>query len=255
MVSPDPPPAVVATLRAAGCVFAEDEAALLAAAAVSHDELDAMVARRASGVPLEHVLGWAEFCGLRIAVAPGVFVPRRRTECLVRQAVAAAPPRPVAVDLCCGTGAVAAALAAALSLAELHAADLDPAAVACARLNLATEMLVHGARDEGRELLVACWGTAHDMGARDIERRAVRLATRSRVPLPESARGHGPLSRLTPREREVLDLLATGATNKSIAETLFVTEKTASVHVSNLLAKLGVTNRGEAAALARQLVG
>ena len=46
-----------------------------------------MVARRATGVPLEHVLGWAEFCGLRIAVAPGVFVPRRRTECLVRQAV------------------------------------------------------------------------------------------------------------------------------------------------------------------------
>ena len=137
MVSPDPPPAVVAALRAAGCVFAEDEAALLAAAAVSHDELDAMVARRASGIPLEYVLGWAEFCGLRIAVAPGVFVPRRRTECLVRQAVAAAPPRPVAVDLCCGTGAVGAALAAALSLAELHAADLDPAAVACARLNLA----------------------------------------------------------------------------------------------------------------------
>ena len=115
----------------------EEEAAVVAGAAVSHDELDAMVARRASGVPLEHVLGWAEFCGLRIAVAPGVFVPRRRTECLVRQAVAAAPPRPVAVDLCCGTGAVAAALAAALSLAELHAADLDPAAVACARLNLA----------------------------------------------------------------------------------------------------------------------
>ena len=117
------------------------------------------------------------------------------------------------------------------------------------RLNLATEMLAHGARDEGRELLVACWGTAHDMGARDIERRAVRLATRTRVPLPPSAAPQGPLGRLTPREREVLDLLATGATNKTIAETLFITEKTASVHVSNLLAKLGVTNRGAAAAL------
>ena len=67
-------------------------------------------------------------------------------------------------------------------------------------------------------------------------------------------RGRGPLSRLTPREREVLDLLATGATNKSIASCLFVTEKTASVHVSNLLGKLGVANRGEAAALARDLV-
>ena len=93
------------------------------------------------------------------------------------------------------------------------------------------------------------------MGAHDLERRALRLATRTRVPLPQSASREGPLSRLTPREREVLDLLATGATNKTIATTLFITEKTASVHVSNILAKLGVANRGEAAALARGLVG
>ncbi len=123
------------------------------------------------------------------------------------------------------------------------------------RLNLAEELLAHGGRDEGRELLVECWSTAHDMGAHDLERRAVSLATRTRVPLPQSAAREGPLSRLTPREREVLDLLATGATNKTIATTLFITEKTASVHVSNLLAKLGVANRGAAAALARQLVG
>ena len=74
-------------------------------------------------------------------------------------------------------------------------------------------------------------------------------------PCPSRAAREGPLSRLTPREREVLDLLATGATNKTIATTLFITEKTASVHVSNLLAKLGVANRGAAAALARELVG
>jgi DNA-binding CsgD family transcriptional regulator len=122
------------------------------------------------------------------------------------------------------------------------------------RLELAQELLAHGGRDEGRELLVECWGTAHDMGAGNLERRALRLATRTRVPLPESSRDRGPLSRLTPREREVLDLLATGATNKTIATRLFVTEKTASVHVSNLLGKLGVANRGEAAALARDLV-
>ena len=122
------------------------------------------------------------------------------------------------------------------------------------RLNLAEELLAHGGRDEGRELLVACWNAAHDMGAHDLERRALRLATRTRVPLSQSAMREGPLSRLTPREREVLDLLATGATNKTIATTLFITEKTASVHVSNLLAKLGVVNRGEAAALARDLV-
>ena len=123
------------------------------------------------------------------------------------------------------------------------------------RLYLAAELLAHGGRDEGRELLVECWSTAHDMGARDLERRAGSLATRTRVPLPRAAAREGPLSRLTPREREVVDLLATGATNKTIAATLFVTEKTASVHVSNVLAKLGVANRGEAAALVRHLVG
>ena len=123
------------------------------------------------------------------------------------------------------------------------------------RLNLAEELLAHGGRDEGRELLVECWSTAHDIGAHDLERRAFRLATRTRVPLPHSASREGPLSRLTPREREVLDHLATGATNKTIATNLFISEKTVSVHVSNLLAKLDVANRGEAAALARQLVG
>ncbi|MFD0890281.1 hypothetical protein ACFQ08_37545, partial [Streptosporangium algeriense] len=79
--------AVVAALRAAGCVFAEDEAELLVSAARAPEELALMVERRARGLPLEHVLGWAEFCGLRIDVDPGVFVPRRRTEFLVRQAV------------------------------------------------------------------------------------------------------------------------------------------------------------------------
>ena len=131
-----PDPLVVTRLRAAGCVFAEDEARLLTAAARTPDELDAMVGQRASGLPLEQVLGWAEFCGLRITVAPGVFVPRRRTEFLVRQAVAVARPGAVVVDLCCGAGAIGAALAAAVDRAEVHAADIDPAAVRCARQNL-----------------------------------------------------------------------------------------------------------------------
>ena len=133
--------AVVSRLRAAGCVFAEDEAALLVAAAPTPAELDAMVRRRAAGLPLEHILGWAEFCGLRVAVDLQVFVPRVRTEFLVRQAAALARPHAVVVDLCCGTGAVGLALLAALSAAgtppaELHAADIDPAAVSCARRNL-----------------------------------------------------------------------------------------------------------------------
>ena len=127
---------IVTRLRAAGCVFAEDEARLLIAAAQTPAELDAMVGQRVAGLPLEQVLGWAEFCGLRITVAPGVFVPRRRTEFLVRQAVAMARPGAVIVDLCCGAGAIGAALAAAVDGAEVHAADIDPAAVRCARQNL-----------------------------------------------------------------------------------------------------------------------
>ena len=130
---------IVARLRAAGCVFAEDEARLLVSSARTPAELAAMVDQRVSGLPLEHVLGWAEFCGLRIAVDPGVFVPRRRTEFLARQAIALAREddrSPVVVELCCGAGAVSAALAAALDRAEVHAADIDPAAVRCARRNL-----------------------------------------------------------------------------------------------------------------------
>src|SRR5580765_5175147 len=131
-----PDSVIVTRLRAAGCVFAEDEARLLIAAARTPAELDAMVSQRVAGLPLEQVLGWAEFCGLRITVAPGVFVPRRRTEILVRQAAALARPGDVIVDLCCGAGAIGAALAAAVEEAEVHAADIDPAAVRCARQNL-----------------------------------------------------------------------------------------------------------------------
>ena len=141
-------PVVVERLRAAGCVFAEEEARLLVATATTPDDLDSMVARRVRGLPLEHVLGWAEFCGLRIVVDPHVFVPRRRTEFLVRQAEAlldgrAGGRRAVVVDLCCGSGALGVALSAAVGASvdpsvevDLHAADLDPAAVRCARRNV-----------------------------------------------------------------------------------------------------------------------
>ncbi|HEU5471024.1 MAG TPA: putative protein N(5)-glutamine methyltransferase [Actinophytocola sp.] len=128
---------VVARLRAAGCVFAEDEARLLAGAARSPADLDAMVRRRVEGEPLEVIVGWAEFHGLRIAVDAGVFVPRRRTAFLVQQAVGLARPGSVVVDLCCGTGALGAGVAAAVEGVELHASDIEPAAVRCARRNLA----------------------------------------------------------------------------------------------------------------------
>jgi release factor glutamine methyltransferase len=96
-----------------------------------------MVDRRVRGLPLEYVIGWAEFCGLRISIDPGVFVPRHRTEFLVGHAAALVASGAVVVDLCCGSGAIGAALAAAVGTIELHAADLDPAAVSCARRNLA----------------------------------------------------------------------------------------------------------------------
>lgn len=158
--------ALVARLRAAGCVFAEDEAALLVAEARDAAELDAMTARRVAGEPLEQIVGWAEFRGLRIGVEPGVFVPRARTGLLVREAVralrggagsaigamsatgassaigamgvtGATGARPVVVDLCCGTGAVGLAVAAEHPGVALWAVDLDPTAVACARRNAA----------------------------------------------------------------------------------------------------------------------
>jgi len=127
---------IVLALRAAGCVFAEEEAALLVEAA-SGESLDALVARRVAGEPLEQVLGWAEFCGLRLVVEPGVFVPRQRSRLLVHEALPLVHKGSVVVDLCCGVGALGAALVDAVPGAELHAADIDPAAVRCARVNLA----------------------------------------------------------------------------------------------------------------------
>ena len=133
---------LVVRLRAAGCVFAEDEAALLVAAAEGAGR-EALVARRVAGEPLEQVLGWVAFAGLRVPVRPGVFVPRRRTELLAEEAVALTPPDGVVVELCCGAGAVALAVLAARPGVELHAADLDPAAVACARAGLGERAAVH----------------------------------------------------------------------------------------------------------------
>lgn len=187
---PDSPDlaSVAARLRAAGCVFAEDEARLIIAAA--SDDVDALVERRAAGEPLEHVVGWAEFRGLRVAVAPGVFVPRRRTEFLAGQAIARAagtrPGPPVVVDLCCGSGAIAAAVAAEVPGAELYAADVEPAAVACARRNLSGAGRVHA-------------GDLYDALPGDLRGRVdVLVANVPYVPtgdvplLPSEARDHEP---------------------------------------------------------------
>ncbi|MFE3276173.1 methyltransferase [Nocardia sp. NPDC059239] len=195
-MTPSATETLVARLRAAGCVFAEDEAALLLDAATDADHLESLVTQRIAGFPLEHLLGWAEFRGLRVAVGPRVFVPRQRTSFLVEQAIvlgrsmirlpvcagiahdstatdAAAgttitaartaagehqPIRPrtlmdpaettvahadstlIALDMCCGCGALGLAFAKEMAeegiRVELTAADIEPAAVACARENL-----------------------------------------------------------------------------------------------------------------------
>jgi release factor glutamine methyltransferase len=138
-------PDIVTTLRAAGCVFAEDEARLLTEAAAGPAQLQDLVEQRVRGIPLEQLLGWAEFDGLRIVVEAGVFVPRRRTQLLVEEA-ARHRPRTV-VELCCGAGAIAAALTARLGRLDVYAADIDPAAVRCARRNLPHGQVYEGDLD------------------------------------------------------------------------------------------------------------
>jgi release factor glutamine methyltransferase len=116
----------VERLRAAGCVFAEDEARLLG-------DREDLIERRIAGERLEHVLGWVDFAGLRLRVDPGVFIPRPPTAALAIEAAALAPT--VAVDLFSGCGAIAAVVAdrnpaARVVAAELHVTD-------CLRANVA----------------------------------------------------------------------------------------------------------------------
>jgi release factor glutamine methyltransferase len=132
---------LVATLRAAGCVFAEEEATLLLA---DGRDVGHLVARRASGEPLERVLGWAAFRGLRLHVGRGVFVPRRRTELLAGEAIRRLRAGEVAVELCCGVAPVAAAVLAEVPDVDVWAADVDAAAVAAARRNIPPDRVREG---------------------------------------------------------------------------------------------------------------
>ena len=114
---------------------------------------------------------------------------------------------------------------------------------ACAELLLSRALHAVGDREEARRLADHALDAAHRLGA-------TRLIAQLR-----SGRSRGDDGRnatLTPRERDVLDLVASGMTNGQIATTLFISTKTASVHVSNILAKLGASTRTEAADLARQ---
>jgi DNA-binding CsgD family transcriptional regulator/tetratricopeptide (TPR) repeat protein len=134
-----------------------------------------------------------------------------------------------------------------------------PYPAAYARLRLAEAALAAGDDATAAGALAASWETAISLGARPLAAALTRLARRARVALPgaeagvpDTSAGAGGDRALTPREREVLGLVAAGRTNRQIGEELFISQKTASVHVSRLLAKLGASTRGEAAAIARR---
>lgn len=205
----DPREDPVERLRAAGVVFAEEEADLLVAAATGPGDLDARLARRCAGEPLEVVVGWAAFDGRRIPVAPGVFVPRRRSESLVATADRLVGPRttagrpgepgePVVVlDVCCGTGALGVSLAQRLRArdvaTDLVLTDHDPVATRAARATL------HSLGTDGRVVT----GDLFDAVPADLHARVdVLLANVPYVPsaavdlLPREARDHEPRTSL-----------------------------------------------------------
>jgi release factor glutamine methyltransferase len=194
-VASDP---LVARLRAAGCVFAEDEARLLREAESQGADLEALVGRRLAGEPLEYVVGWAEFCGLRVDVSEGVFVPRRRSELVVREAVALLNNdaddhggRAVVVDLCCGSGAIGAAIAHAVPRIELHSADVEPDAVDVARGNIAR----FGGEAHLGDLFTALPRRLRGQ-VRLIAANAPYVPSSAIALMPPEARDHEPLSAL-----------------------------------------------------------
>lgn len=127
--------AVVARLREAGCVAAEEEAQELVDAATPGRSLDEMVARRCAGEPLAWVTGSISFCDVVVLVHPGVFVPRKQSEPLALEAVARLPDDGIAVDLCTGAGALALVMSRRKPGATVLGTEVDPVAVACAQAN------------------------------------------------------------------------------------------------------------------------
>ncbi|MDT0306799.1 AAA family ATPase [Streptomyces sp. DSM 44917] len=133
---------------------------------------------------------------------------------------------------------------------------LEPALV---RVRWAEAVLADGDRDRAAELLTEAHTAATALGAAGLAEEARRLAQRARLPLAPGGAARagdgGPPESfgLTRRELDVLSLVAAGRSNRQIAQELFISPKTASVHVSNILAKLEVSGRGEAAALAHRL--
>jgi len=124
------------------------------------------------------------------------------------------------------------------------------------------QLLGGGVRDQAESSLRAAYATAVKLGAAPLRTEIEALTRRGRLTLgpapgttPPAPQSPSPLDRLglTAREREVLALIAIGRTNREIAQRLFISPKTATVHVSNILGKLGVRSRVEAATMAHRL--
>ncbi|OLF08205.1 protein-(glutamine-N5) methyltransferase, release factor-specific [Actinophytocola xinjiangensis] len=156
--------------------------------------IDGLVARRATRVPLQHLLGHAAFGPLTLAVGPGVFVPRPETELLHEWGLAAlrGVSEPLVVDLCTGSGALALALAAARRDATVHAVELDPDALAWARRNAEER-----AADGDRPVVLHAGDVTDPTLLADLDGRVdlvvcnppyVPLAT----PVPPEVAGHDP---------------------------------------------------------------
>ncbi|WP_306338801.1 helix-turn-helix transcriptional regulator, partial [Streptomyces sp. KL118A] len=134
-----------------------------------------------------------------------------------------------------------------------------PLLSATARFRLAGALLSRGgagSREAAGELLRGAGAVARELGAVPLATEIGTLADRARIPLrqeEEPAPSRAAALGLTARERDVLRLVAAGRSNRQIAQELFISPKTASVHVSNILPKLGASGRGEAAAVAHRL--
>ncbi len=123
-----------------------------------------------------------------------------------------------------------------------------PYEVARSRYHLAASLAEHGRRDDAEREWRAATDTAARLGAAPLSDALAALGRRARFTTADPPGAHG----LTDREREVLKLVAAGRSNRDIATALFISPKTASVHVSNILAKLGAATRTEAAAIAHR---
>jgi len=126
---------ITTRLATAGCVAPEDEAAELIGAAEDDAALEGLLRRRCQGEPLAWLTGGIEFCGMWIAVAPGVYVPRWQSEPLALRAAGLLPAEGFGVDLCTGAGAIAAVMRSRRPLARVLGTEIDMIAAACARAN------------------------------------------------------------------------------------------------------------------------